>query len=132
MGALLVYSVTNRSSFENCETWLDELVHHADPGIIVMLVGNKTDLADQRDVSTEEGLEFSKKNNLHFIETSAKDNSNVSEAFERLIHEICRQHVNEPQLGGEEDLPAAPTGGSAIVDLHKDTPAKKDGDTCEC
>lgn len=99
MGALLVYSVVNRSSFENCETWLEELVHHADPGkianaffsytsvgIIVMLVGNKTDLADQRDVSTEEGMEFSKKNNLHFIETSAKDNSNVSEAFERLIH----------------------------------------------
>lgn len=51
-----------------------------------MLVGNKTDLVDQRDVSTDEGLEFSKKNNLHFIETSAKDNSNVSEAFERLIH----------------------------------------------
>eukprot|EP01126_Amoeba_proteus_P019559 TRINITY_DN2011_c0_g2_i3.p1 TRINITY_DN2011_c0_g2~~TRINITY_DN2011_c0_g2_i3.p1 ORF type:complete len:199 (+),score=51.02 TRINITY_DN2011_c0_g2_i3:80-598(+) len=88
-GALLCYSVTNRVTFENCETWLDELMQHADPGIIVMLVGNKTDV-HSRDVTTEEGMEFAQKNRLQFIETSAKDNSNVSEAFERLIRGCTR------------------------------------------
>eukprot|EP01125_Pyxidicula_operculata_P017816 TRINITY_DN628_c0_g1_i1.p1 TRINITY_DN628_c0_g1~~TRINITY_DN628_c0_g1_i1.p1 ORF type:complete len:178 (-),score=37.87 TRINITY_DN628_c0_g1_i1:605-1138(-) len=85
LGALLVYSITSKTSFENCETWLDELVQHADPGILVMLVANKTDLESQRDVTTEEGKEFAAKHQLSFIETSAKDNSFVAEAFQRLV-----------------------------------------------
>jgi GTPase SAR1 family protein len=56
-----------------------------------MLVGNKTDIKEQRDVSNEEGEEFAKKNNLYFIETSAKDNTNVAEAFEILIKGILLQ-----------------------------------------
>jgi GTPase SAR1 family protein len=54
-GALLVYSITDRASFEHLEKWLDELVNNADPGILVMLVGNKADLENARVVSTAEG-----------------------------------------------------------------------------
>lgn len=107
-GALLVYSVTNKTSFDNCEVWLEELVQHADPGescflssvisiysnivgIIIMLVGNKADKdldEGAREVKTAEGLEFSQKNKLLFMETSAKDNLAVSDAFEKLIRGI--------------------------------------------
>eukprot|EP01126_Amoeba_proteus_P031779 TRINITY_DN310_c0_g1_i1.p1 TRINITY_DN310_c0_g1~~TRINITY_DN310_c0_g1_i1.p1 ORF type:complete len:132 (-),score=23.25 TRINITY_DN310_c0_g1_i1:152-547(-) len=131
MGALLVFSVSSRSSFKNCETWLDELMLHADPGIIIMLVGNKTDLIDQRDVSTEEGKEFALKNKLHFVETSAKDNSNVQEAFERLIKEICKQHVLSRDFGHndtDEQPPVSPSK-AGVVTVKNDTP-KEEGCTC--
>jgi len=102
LGALLVYSILSKQSFENCETWLEELVTHADPGILVMLVGNKTDMEQQREVSTDEAKDFAHQNKLSFIETSAKDSTNVSEAFERLIQEIYKQ-VNSPHRDGESD-----------------------------
>jgi len=66
LGALLVYSILNKPSFENCETWLEELVAHADPGILVMLVGNKTDVVVGREVSTEEAREFAQKKQTLF------------------------------------------------------------------
>jgi len=133
MGALLVYSVTNRASFDNCDPWLEELIHHADPGIIVMLVGNKTDMTDQRDVTTEEGTEFARKNNLHFVETSAKDSTNVSEAFERLIRAIYKQHVTDTPIGVDPSTPLTTTG--TVVELHKEKDGedgKKKDDDCQC
>jgi GTPase SAR1 family protein len=69
-----------------------------------MLVGNKTDLKDQRDVSEEEGREFAKKSSLLFIETSAKDNVRVSEAFEKLIHGMTFALTNN--LKKPRDLPS--------------------------
>lgn len=138
LGALLTYSITSRQSFENCETWLEELVQHADPGILVMLVGNKTDLANQRDVSTEEGREFAAKNKLSFIETSAKDKTNVNEAFERLVHEIFKQ-VNGPHPDGDAhdvdgNEPARPAKGMVLTPPDDDK-SKADGkkeDDCKC
>jgi len=147
LGALLVYSITSRASFENCETWLEELVQHADPGILVMLVGNKSDLIGQRDVSTEEGRDFAAKNKLSFIETSAKDKSNVSEAFERLIHEIYKQ-VNAPHAQDDvqhsdaiADKAAATTakpgqGGRVVLAPQEESKdgdkAGKKEDDCKC
>eukprot|EP01127_Copromyxa_protea_P011713 TRINITY_DN2974_c0_g1_i1.p1 TRINITY_DN2974_c0_g1~~TRINITY_DN2974_c0_g1_i1.p1 ORF type:complete len:213 (-),score=31.97 TRINITY_DN2974_c0_g1_i1:33-671(-) len=128
MGALLVYSVANKASFENCDTWLDELVNHADPGTIVLLVGNKTDLKD-RDVTYEEGLEFARRNNLHFIETSAKDNSNVAEAFEMLVKEIYKQHVVLVPVGAPEEAP--PTTG-AVIELDGNNNNKNDTTEPDC
>ena len=136
----MTYSITSRQSFENCETWLEELVQHADPGILVMLVGNKTDLANQRDVSTEEGREFAAKNKLSFIETSAKDKTNVNEAFERLVHEIYKQ-VNAPHQdsdvhdGAEGNEPARPAKGMVLTapdDDKSKTDGKKKDEECKC
>jgi len=133
LGALLVYSITSRQSFENCETWLEELVQHADPGILVMLVGNKTDLASQRDVKTDEGMAFAAKNKLSFIETSAKDKTNVAEAFERLINEIYKQ-VNAPHPDGEvaEEEKVRPNKGMVIQPAPADKEAPKKEDDCKC
>merc|ERR1712100_63741 len=77
--AFLVYDVTRKSSFASLPSWLEEIRQCADPNIVVLLVGNKTDL--QREVSTEEGQSFAEANNLLFIEASAKTASNVEEAF---------------------------------------------------
>jgi len=140
LGALLVYSITSRESFEDCETWLEEVVQHADPGILIMLVGNKTDLVAQRSVTPEEGLAFAQRNKLSFIETSAKDNTNVGEAFERLIREIYLQlHAPRPpdpdSAASADDSTRAPRGmviqPTPAADNEDEARKKVDGG-CKC
>lgn len=90
MGALLVYDIAKRASFENVERWLKELRDHAVPNIVIMLVGNKSDLRHLRGVSTEEAKQFAEQNSLHFIETSALDSTNVEASFLTILKEIYR------------------------------------------
>ena len=86
MGALLVYDITKEVSFDDVKTiWLEELRQHADEKIVIMLVGNKSDLRHLRHVTTEEAREFAEKNNLSFIETSALGGENVDRAFENIL-----------------------------------------------
>eukprot|EP00267_Zea_mays_P053229 XP_020406342.1 ras-related protein Rab11D [Zea mays] len=81
LGALLVYDITRRQSFDHIPRWLDELRAHADKNIVIMLVGNKSDLEEQRAVSTEDAKEFAEKENLFFLETSALQATNVESFF---------------------------------------------------
>jgi Ras-related protein Rab-2A len=80
-GALLVYDVTRRQSFNHLAKWLEEAKKHGIPRLVIMLVGNKTDLGGQRAVSYEEGAEFARSHGLIFCETSAKTAENVDLAF---------------------------------------------------
>lgn len=85
VGALLVYDIAKQPTFENVQRWLKELRDHADTSIVIMLVGNKSDLKHLRAVPTEEGTTFATENNLSFIETSALDASNVEGAFHSIL-----------------------------------------------
>jgi len=89
-GALLVYDVSRRATYQNLGTWLaDARRHLTNPNTIIMLVGNKSDLpADQREVTYEEAAKFSEENGLIFIETSAKTGDNVEESFLRTARKI--------------------------------------------
>ena len=83
VGALLVYDITQYRSFESVEEkWSRELYENADANIVVLLVGNKSDLEDKREVSFEEAQDYASQRNMAFIETSALDSSNVEQAFE--------------------------------------------------
>lgn len=88
VGALLVYDISKRQSFDNVERWLKELRDHADPNIVILLVGNKSDLRHLRAVSPEEATRFANRENLAFIETSALDATNVEQAFHQILAEI--------------------------------------------
>ena len=89
MGAILVYDVTNESTFANVKIWLENLRQNGEADLIIMLVGNKTDLLEygelERQVSTEEAQHFASLNYLMFTETSAVSSQNVREAFENLL-----------------------------------------------
>jgi len=91
VGALLVYDIAKNVTFKNVERWLAELRENAANNIVIMLVGNKSDLRHLREVPTETSKEFSEKNNLLFIETSALDSSNVELAFQNILTEIYQQ-----------------------------------------
>ena len=85
VGALLVYDISKHATFENVERWLKELRDHAEPNIVIMLVGNKSDLRNRRAVPTEEAMAFAETNNLAFLETSALDATGVDEAFRQIL-----------------------------------------------
>ena len=90
VGALLVYDITKPFTFENVEKWLKELREHAEPHIVVMLVGNKSDLKNLRAVKQEDASMFAEKNRIAFMETSALESSNVELAFQTIITEIYK------------------------------------------
>ncbi|XP_057529086.1 ras-related protein Rab11D [Amaranthus tricolor] len=102
VGALLVYDITKRQTFEHIPRWLDELRGHADKNIVIMLVGNKSDLEDQRAVATEDAKEFAEKEGLFFLETSALEATNVETAFITVLTEIFNI-VNRKTLAANED-----------------------------
>lgn len=88
VGALVVYDITRTTTFESVGRWLDELKTHCDTTVARMLVGNKRDLEDIRAVSIEEGKSLAEEYGLFFMETSAKDSTNVKQAFEMVIRDI--------------------------------------------
>ncbi|CAH9108791.1 unnamed protein product [Cuscuta europaea] len=88
LGALVVYDISRRTTFDSIPRWLEELQTHSDATIARMLVGNKCDLGDIRDVSVEEGKSLAEAEGLYFMETSALNSKNVKEAFEIVIREI--------------------------------------------
>ena len=105
VGALLVYDVTRRITFENCIKWYKELKVFTDQECVICIVGNKLDLIEgnpnRREVSIEEGKNFAKKNKTLFFETSAKSNNNVVECFEELLQQIYNTRRKNP---GTENL----------------------------
>lgn len=80
-GALLVYDITRRETFNHLTRWLEEARQNSNANMAIMLIGNKSDLDHRRAVSTKEGEQFAKENGLIFLETSAKTAANVEEAF---------------------------------------------------
>ena len=72
-------------TYENVERWLKELRDHADQNIVIMLVGNKSDLRHLRAVPTDEATAYAERNGLSFIETSALDSTNVEQAFTNIL-----------------------------------------------
>ncbi|PWN96084.1 ras-domain-containing protein [Tilletiopsis washingtonensis] len=113
VGALLVYDIAKHPTYVNVSRWLKELRDHADANIVIMLVGNKSDLRHLRAVPTEEAKSFAAENNLSFIETSALDASNVEQAFQNILTEIYRIVSNKALQSSESDI--RPSGGETIT-----------------
>jgi GTPase SAR1 family protein len=120
VGALLVYDISKRQTFENVDKWLKELRDHALENIVIMLVGNKCDLAHLRSVPTQEAKEYSEKNGISFMETSALDSTNVENAFQTIlteIYQICsnvNNNVNN-KTKDEDDKNKELNGGTLLI-----------------
>lgn len=79
--AIVVYDITSHESFERAKQWIKELQRNGNPDIVIALAGNKLDLADKRNVATQEAQEYAEENGILFSETSAKTAANVNELF---------------------------------------------------
>ncbi|XP_049770944.1 ras-related protein Rab-11A isoform X3 [Schistocerca cancellata] len=117
VGALLVYDIAKHLTYENVERWLRELRDHADQNIVIMLVGNKSDLRHLRAVPTDEAKMFAERNGLSFIETSALDSTNVETAFQNILTEIYRI-VSQKQIPDSPDEDNTPSGNMKPIHVE--------------
>uniref|UniRef100_A0A8B9BN97 small monomeric GTPase n=3 Tax=Neognathae TaxID=8825 RepID=A0A8B9BN97_9AVES len=128
VGALLVYDIAKYLTYENAERWLKELQDHADANIVIMLVGNKSDLRHLRAVPTDEARSFAEKNGLSFLETSALDSTNVETAFHNILTEIYRI-VSQRQITGQ---PEPEFGPSTTIEPVRVLPTQQEGRQAPC
>ena len=101
-GILLIYDVTDKESFKNLSNWLIEIEKNASKNVLKVLIGNKTDLEEKRVITYNQGKEFADSYGLKYIETSAKKNLNVNEAFETLGRELM-QASDDKKIGKSKD-----------------------------
>jgi len=106
--AVVVYDITNANSFHQTSKWIDDVRTERGTDVIIMLVGNKTDLSEKRQVSTEEGERKAKELNVMFIETSAKAGYNVKQLFRRVAAALPGMESSVDAAGG----PGAGPGGA--------------------
>lgn len=113
-GALLLFDLSNRDSFENVEKWLRDVKDVAKEDVVLILLGNKSDLESKRQVTREEANDFAQRNNMKYFEVSAKTGDNVSEAINACVEMI------EKNLDDGSFRPAA----TDSINFQDDVPQK--------
>ncbi len=128
-GAVIVYDITRKETFENVNNWLTELRDHSDKDVQIIVLGNKCDLDSQRKVSVDEGRKLAEQRGLFFMETSAKSNANdcVGKSFHILLEEIINKMEREEKSHKENDLLSMKT--KTVLDRKQDK-TSKDGNCC--
>ena len=103
-GVLLVYDITKRDTFKKLDFWLEDLKKNSDDidNLFIFLVGNKSDLEENREVSVEEANEFAKNKKLPYLEVSAKSGKNVKEVFEKTIKGAMIKLMNKKEENNNE------------------------------
>lgn len=109
--AIVVYDVTNKNSFTNTSKWVDDVRAERGNDVIIVLVGNKTDISEKRQVTTEEGEKKAKEFNVMFMETSAKVGYNVKALFKKIALALPGMDAPEQQ-GTKVDVQVAPTASA--------------------
>jgi len=127
-GILVVYDITKAYTFKHVENWLQEARHRGEKDAVILIIGNKTDLEDARQVSTEEGESLAAKHNARFVETSAKSAHNVDKAFMITAREILKtEQFADAALGGDKELLISERKNNVSLD---DGEAKEKGRCC--
>jgi len=117
MGIMLVYDITNEKSFDNIKNWIRNIEEHASADVEKMILGNKCDMNDRRQVSKERGEQLAIEYGIKFMETSAKASINVEQAFFTLAKDIKmnmerRLESQNPQRGGDGGVKVGGPSGS--------------------
>ncbi|KAL5267149.1 hypothetical protein ACHWQZ_G004251 [Mnemiopsis leidyi] len=116
-GVIIAYDITNKETFRNVKNWLEDVQRYTSKDICKVLIGNKQDLEPLREVSTEDAQTTADIHGmLTFLETSAKESTNVNEVFELIARTLKRQHEGgEPLIqGGEGNIKLGPGSSSQV------------------
>jgi GTPase SAR1 family protein len=100
---MVVYDITDPESFNNINSWLIEIEKNANKNVYKYLVGNKSDLEQSRQISYDQGKEFAEIHGMKFIETSAKMNSNVGDAFYNMTKDIVSQMQDKDKIAQKNE-----------------------------
>ena len=120
-GAFVVYDITRKETFASVERWVNDLKSTSDPKLTIILIGNKNDMEDQRQVTKEQGEEKAKSFGCAFLETSALSGDNLDKAFTLMVKEIFEKFNSEST--GEEEGDSVKKGED--IKLEKTTENKK-------
>ncbi|KAI8094795.1 GTP-binding protein Ryh1 [Thamnidium elegans] len=120
---VVVYDITNRNSFSNTSKWIDDVRAERGTDVIIVLVGNKTDLNDKRQVTVDEGEKKAREYNIMFIETSAKAGYNVKALFRKIGHALPGME-SQSEDGQRDQL--------TKVDLTESSTRKEESSACAC
>jgi len=123
MGILLVYDVTEQKSFDAIRTWVRNIEQHASDGVNQILIGNKCDATEKRVITNEKGRELANEFKIPYLETSAKNNINVEEAFVTLAKEIKKRLIDTAEDPSKS--------GKAGVDMKSNSNPPKPAE-CSC
>jgi small GTP-binding protein len=113
IGVMLVFDLSERKSFDDVNQWLQDVHALCDPNAVVTLIGNKSDLTDERAVTATEAEAFAQLHQLTYLETSARGGNNVQEAFQKTAGAIYRKTVAGKEEPIEGVQPLAPASGPA-------------------
>ena len=102
-GAIIVYDITNEDSFNNVESWMNEVTKKGKTDMQFLLVGNKKDLINDRKVTEQKGIDKAKELNMNLFEASALEKTNVNEAFNYLVKEIYLNIRKEKNINTNND-----------------------------
>ena len=122
-GAFIVYDITRKNTFETVNKWVSDITAAADKKITLILIGNKNDLEDQRQVTKEVGEEKAKELGLAFMETSACSGENLDKAFQMMINEIYKKYQED--VVGETQESTVQQGKDITLDKTKGKQKKK-------
>ena len=111
---MLVYDITDLESFQNLNSWLIEIEKNASKNVYKILVGNKSDMENERKVTIEQGKDFATQYGMKFFETSAKDSTNVSEAFIAMTKEVIKNSSKKTNTTNTNKVITPPSSGQSI------------------
>lgn len=115
-GIIIVYDVTDQDSFDNIKQWLSEIERYASEKVNILLVGNKSDLTSKKVVSYEAAKEFADGVKMEFLETSAKNSTNVEKAFVAMAQQIKERMAKQPLNTGGASGPITDLGKTEQVE----------------
>ncbi|CAD8065061.1 unnamed protein product [Paramecium primaurelia] len=121
MGIILVYSIDDKDSFNNISNWMNQIKQHASENVCKLLIGNKIDVPN-RQVSKEEGEQLAKSFGVPFFETSAKEGTNVADAFFAMAKAVKANLQNE-----KSPNPSVPQNGTKLIPNDVSEEKKKSG-----
>ena len=103
-GALIVYDITRKNTFDNIDKWITDLKLNGDKNICIIILGNKSDLIDKREINKNDGIKKAEMYKTAFLETSALNGDNISKAFDELIEQIVINNENIFQDDNENEI----------------------------
>ena len=125
-GFIFVYDITNKDSFDNINNWIDLAFQNNQNSVVNFLIGNKSDLENDRKISIEEGKNFAEEKKFIFLETSAMNGDNIDKGFEMMVSDIFKKFGDDENCDDDDvDIEKVEKGEDIILGKDKNQDAKK-------
>lgn len=128
-GALVVYDITSKKTFDSVEKWVNDLKTNGEPKMVIMVIGNKADKEEERVITKVDGEAKSQRNNVAFLETSALTAENIEQAFEEVIQKLYTTYKSDFDNDDQYEFGEGAKGNT--IDIGTKSDQQKSKKCCE-